>query len=102
MLEQAKLCDQAFRHIWSYSNKLALALWSCPRKTPELIARYTQAKADLEAQHDVIKARIRQLERAIRRLRPPTLILTRRVKVSASPEVEALIVKKADRLKTLT
>ncbi|KAJ8093367.1 hypothetical protein PM082_020224 [Marasmius tenuissimus] len=67
-------------------------------KTPELVARYTQAKADLEAQHDLIEERIRRLQNAVWRLRAPTLILTRRVKVFASPEVEALIARKADRV----
>ncbi|KAK1218524.1 hypothetical protein PQX77_011590 [Marasmius sp. AFHP31] len=81
------------KRVRQYERKLAnpnpRARLKSDRATPEAIEQWIQMKASFQAQFEDADAGYCQLQEMVHRLSPPKLILTRRVKVHATPEVEA-------------
>ncbi|KAK1225156.1 hypothetical protein PQX77_011912 [Marasmius sp. AFHP31] len=93
MLERAAFQEIMEKRVRQYERKLAnpnpRARRKADRATPEVIEQWTQMMARFQAQFDDADARYWQLQEMVNRLSPPKLILTRKVKVHATPEVEA-------------
>ncbi|KAJ8092615.1 hypothetical protein PM082_006940 [Marasmius tenuissimus] len=85
-----------------FRDKMCRRARSCAQKLSEVtvkrkdIPKLTQLKEHFEEQHDEAQANIIFLFGAIDRLKAPTLIITRKKKVHATPEVEALVLFMVD------
>ncbi|KAK1216066.1 hypothetical protein PQX77_021316 [Marasmius sp. AFHP31] len=90
LINKAATRDYMCKTARKYTRRLEdRSYYTRPRRTPELVEEWTRLKAKYEAREEEEGAEVARLQEMIIRLAPPTLILTRRSKVTASSEVQA-------------
>ncbi|KAJ8091792.1 hypothetical protein PM082_021027 [Marasmius tenuissimus] len=96
LVSRAATRDYMCKTARKYTRRLEEDTPTRPRRTPELVTIWTRLQAKYRAREEEEEAHIARLWDMITRLGPPTLILTRKKKVSASPEIQALVLAMVD------